>query len=51
MLSLYSIYDGKDDRNDEETEKASRHNMWTLVSTNYVKIKKEVYSGLLERKT
>lgn len=50
MLSLYSIYGGKDDRNDKETEKASRHYMWTLVSINYDKMRKGVYSGLLGRK-
>lgn len=31
MLSLYSIYGGEDDRDDGETEKAGRHNMWTLL--------------------
>jgi len=41
MLSLYSIYSGEDDRNDEETEKTSRHITWTLVS-----IRKEVYLEL-----
>lgn len=50
MLSLYSIYGGKGDRDDGETEKAGRDNMWTLLLFNYGRIRREVDPGLLGRK-